>query len=69
MVTDAGNDLTATADSAGRRGYGPRRAVLLGSVSRHLMDEAASPAIVLPRGVEGAFESLLADSGSVGANA
>jgi nucleotide-binding universal stress UspA family protein len=53
----------------GSRGYGPRRAVLLGSVSRHLMDEAASPAIVLPRGVEGAFESLLADSGSVGANA
>jgi nucleotide-binding universal stress UspA family protein len=53
----------------GSRGYGPRRAVLLGSVSRHLMNEAACPVIVLPRGVEGAFESLLGDSGSVGASA
>jgi nucleotide-binding universal stress UspA family protein len=53
----------------GSRGYGPRRAVLLGSVSRRLMDEAASPTIVLPRGVEGALEPLLSESGSVGATA
>jgi len=46
----------------GSRGYGPRRAVLLGSVSRRLMEESASPALVLPRGVEGAVESLLAAS-------
>jgi nucleotide-binding universal stress UspA family protein len=50
----------------GSRGYGPRRAVLLGSVSRRLMDEAASPTLVLPRGVEGALESLLAESGPAG---
>lgn len=49
----------------GSRGYGPRRAVLLGSVSRRVMDEAASPAIVLPRGVEGSFQALLAESGEV----
>jgi nucleotide-binding universal stress UspA family protein len=53
----------------GSRGYGPRRAVLLGSVSRHLMEDAQSPVIVLPRGVEGALESLLAGSGSAGATA
>ncbi len=53
----------------GSRGYGPRRAVLLGSVSRHLMEEAASPTIVLPRGVEGSLESLLAESGPVGVTA
>jgi hypothetical protein len=36
--------------------------VLLGSVSRRLLDEAQSPTVVLPRGVEGALESLLAES-------
>jgi len=51
----------------GSRGYGPRRAVLLGGVSRRLMDEAASPTIVLPRGVEGGLRSLLAEAVPVGA--
>jgi nucleotide-binding universal stress UspA family protein len=36
----------------GSRGYGPLRAVLLGSVSRRLMSEAHCPVIVVPRGVE-----------------
>ena len=45
--------LSATVDLmvVGSRGYGPRRAVLLGSVSRHLMEQAQCPAIVLPRGM------------------
>jgi nucleotide-binding universal stress UspA family protein len=47
---------------AGSRGYGPRRAVLLGSVSQRLMEEAQCPSIVLPRGVEGPLEALMADA-------
>jgi nucleotide-binding universal stress UspA family protein len=42
----------------GSRGYGPLRAVLLGSVSRRLMTEAHCPVIVVPRGVEAALEAL-----------
>jgi nucleotide-binding universal stress UspA family protein len=34
---------------AGSRGYGPLRAVLMGSVSRHLADHAACPVIIAPR--------------------
>jgi nucleotide-binding universal stress UspA family protein len=34
---------------AGSRGYGPVRAVLLGSVSRALVRGAASPVVVSPR--------------------
>jgi nucleotide-binding universal stress UspA family protein len=46
----------------GSRGYGPMRAVLLGSVSRDLATEAHCPVIVLPRGVEASLESLLAEA-------
>jgi nucleotide-binding universal stress UspA family protein len=46
----------------GSRGYGPLRAVLLGSVSRRLMTEAHCPVIVVPRGVEAALEALLQES-------
>jgi nucleotide-binding universal stress UspA family protein len=46
----------------GSRGYGPLRAVLLGSVSRRLMTEAHCPVIVVPRGVEAALEALLGES-------
>jgi nucleotide-binding universal stress UspA family protein len=48
----------------GSRGYGPVRAVLLGSVSRRVMSEAHCPAIVVPRGVAGALEALLEKSAS-----
>jgi nucleotide-binding universal stress UspA family protein len=37
----------------GSRGYGPLRAVLLGSVSSGLVRSAASPLVVVPRGAEG----------------
>jgi nucleotide-binding universal stress UspA family protein len=37
---------------SGSRGYGPLRSVLLGGVSRRLVDEAQCPVLVLPRGVE-----------------
>jgi nucleotide-binding universal stress UspA family protein len=46
----------------GSRGYGPARAVLLGSVSRRVVEEARCPVIVLPRGVEAALEDLLAEA-------
>lgn len=54
-------DLSGNLDLlvVGSRGYGPLRAVLLGSVSRRLMTEARCPVIVLPRGVEAALEALL----------
>jgi nucleotide-binding universal stress UspA family protein len=49
----------------GSRGFGPLRAVLLGSVSRHVVAEAHCPALVLPRGVEAALDALLAEPRAV----
>jgi nucleotide-binding universal stress UspA family protein len=43
----------------GSRGYGPRRAVLLGGVTRRVTSEAHCPVIVLARGVAGNFAGLL----------
>lgn len=42
----------------GSRGYGPLRAVLLGSVSRRITAEARCPVIVIPRGVKAPMETL-----------
>ncbi len=42
----------------GSRGYGPLRAVLLGSVSGRLVREAACPVVVVPRGIEAPLEEL-----------
>ena len=44
----------------GSRGYGPLRAVLLGGVSRRLAADAHCPVLVLPRGVTGSLEALMA---------
>jgi nucleotide-binding universal stress UspA family protein len=43
----------------GSRGYGPRAAVLLGSVTHTLLRKAACPVVVLPRGSRG-LEPLFA---------
>lgn len=43
----AGADLLVT----GSRGLGPLRAVLVGSISRHLVDHAPCPVLVVPRGI------------------
>ena len=42
----------------GSRGYGPHRAVLLGSVSGRLVRDAACPVVVVPRGVEAPLDEL-----------
>jgi nucleotide-binding universal stress UspA family protein len=42
----------------GSRGYGPRRAVLLGGVSGRGVRKSACPVIVVPRGVETPLEDL-----------
>lgn len=42
-----GVDLLVT----GSRGYGPMRTVLLGGASRHIVDHAPCPVLVIPRGV------------------
>ena len=46
----------------GSRGLGPKRAVVLGSVSRKVVDRAACPVLVLPRGASAKTEALLADA-------
>lgn len=44
---EKGVDLLVT----GSRGYGPLRTVLLGGTSRHIVDHAPCPVLVIPRGV------------------
>lgn len=48
----------------GSRALGPRRAVVLGSVSRRVADRAACPVIVIPRGADDKTGELLADADS-----
>jgi nucleotide-binding universal stress UspA family protein len=46
----------------GSRGLGPRRSVILGSVSRRVIDRSACPVLVIPRGATEASDTLLADA-------
>ncbi len=55
VLGDAVSELARRSESAdlivtGSRGYGPHRAVLLGSVSGRLVRKSACPVLVLPRG-------------------
>ena len=53
QIADAcrdGVDLLIT----GSRGYGPLRAVIVGATTRHLVDHAPCPVMVVPRAVSGA---------------
>jgi nucleotide-binding universal stress UspA family protein len=46
----------------GSRGLGPRRSVILGGVSRRVINRAACPVLVIPRGTGEMSETLLADA-------
>ena len=50
-LVDATSDIDLLV--TGSRGYGSVRGVLLGSVSRHLVDHAHCPVVVVPRPAEG----------------
>jgi nucleotide-binding universal stress UspA family protein len=65
-VQDAADFLIAASEHldllvCGSRGYGPRRAVLLGGVSRRVATEASCPVIVLARGIEFGLEALVGE--------
>jgi nucleotide-binding universal stress UspA family protein len=50
----------------GSRGYGPHRAVLLGSVSGTLVRSAACPVLVVPRGIATPLEDLFPATSTTG---
>lgn len=65
-VGDAAEFLIAASEHldllvCGSRGYGPRRAVLLGGVSRRVATESFCPVIVLARGIEFGLEALVGE--------
>jgi nucleotide-binding universal stress UspA family protein len=66
VVGDPVEELAKRSEAAdllltGSRGYGPMRAVLLGSVSGRLVREADCPVIVVPRGADSHLELLFAE--------
>jgi nucleotide-binding universal stress UspA family protein len=67
LVNEPADGLAAASEQVdllvmGSRGLGPKRAVVLGSVSRKVVDRAACPVLVLPRGASAKTEALLADA-------
>jgi nucleotide-binding universal stress UspA family protein len=67
LVNDAADGLVAASQGVdllvmGSRGLGPKKAVVLGSVSRKVVDRSACPVLVLPRGADEKSEALLADA-------
>ena len=70
-VQDAADFLIAASQNVdllicGSRGYGPKRAVLLGGVSRKLTAGAHCPVIVLARGISEGLQPLIADRAEAG---
>jgi nucleotide-binding universal stress UspA family protein len=70
FVGDPGDVLVELSEQfdvlvCGSRGYGPVRAVLLGSVSRRLAGEAHCPVLVLPRGVSAPLDALLTGDAAI----
>jgi nucleotide-binding universal stress UspA family protein len=61
-VADVLADFSSHVDVlvCGSRAYGPVRSVLLGSVSARIVEHANCPVLVVPRGVEGSLDALLA---------
>ena len=64
LVNDPADGLLAAARQldllvVGSRGFGPRKAVVLGSVSRKVAERAPCPVLVLPRAAEAATETLI----------
>jgi nucleotide-binding universal stress UspA family protein len=67
LVNEPADGLVAASEQVdllvmGSRGLGPKRAVALGSVSRKVVDRAACPVLVLPRGASAKTDALLADA-------
>jgi hypothetical protein len=66
-VQDAADFVIAASENVdllvcGSRGYGPKRAVLLGGVSRRIVAEARCPVIVLARGIEAGLRPLVEEA-------
>jgi len=61
-LTEASADLDLLV--CGSRGYGAVGSALLGSVSRHLVNSAACPVLVVPRGGAAALERLVEATGA-----
>jgi nucleotide-binding universal stress UspA family protein len=64
LVNDPADGLVAASKQLdmlvmGSRAQGPKRAVLLGSVSRKVTERAACPVLVIPRGTAEASETLI----------
>jgi nucleotide-binding universal stress UspA family protein len=67
VVNDAAEglvDASRTLDMlvVGSRGLAPRRAAMAGSVARHVVQHAACPVLVLPRGADERRDALVADA-------
>jgi nucleotide-binding universal stress UspA family protein len=65
LVAEPADGLVAASQNLdllvmGSRGLGPKRAVLLGSVSRKVTERGACPVLILPRGATEASAALLA---------
>jgi nucleotide-binding universal stress UspA family protein len=67
VTNDAPQGLVAASSTldmlvVGSRALAPRRAAMAGSVSRHVVEHAACPVLVLPRGTDERREALVGDA-------